>query len=267
MCPFASFEGGDVPVNDDEMLRILVESVPGVVFLCRNDEAFSLLYISDAAESITTYAAADYLAGRIAPLDVIHPDDLPTIRAVITKALTQRGSFHNVYRQMLEDGSWRWMEAYGQGVFDDAGKAQYLGGMILDISDRKAAEDALRSAHDEMEQRVRDRTAELADANAVLRKEQETLRQLLDKQEREQRILACEIHDGLVQYAIGAQMQLEVAALRAGSDPKAAQAALDQARLLIQNSIEEGRRLIGGLRPPILDERGIVAAIDYLLHE
>jgi two-component system sensor histidine kinase DegS len=118
-----------------------------------------------------------------------------------------------------------------------------------------------------LETRVEERTAELADANERLLAEREMLRQLLDKQERERKILAYEIHDGLVQYAIATQIQLEVAEKRAQTDLGAARAALKLARQHARNSIEEGRRLISGLRPPILDEHGIVEAIDYLLHE
>jgi two-component system NarL family sensor kinase len=106
-----------------------------------------------------------------------------------------------------------------------------------------------------------------ASTSEILRKERNTLKQLLDKQEREQRILAYEIHDGLVQYAIAGQMQLEAAELRVDTDPAAAKEMLKSARQLLHNTIEEGRRLIGGLRPPILDERGIVSAIGYLLHD
>jgi signal transduction histidine kinase len=47
----------------------------------------------------------------------------------------------------------------------------------------------------------------------------------------------------------------------------AAEKNLDQAAAMLRRSIDESRRLISGLRPPILDEAGILAAVDYLVCE
>lgn len=49
-------------------------------------------------------------------------------------------------------------------------------------------------------------------------------------------------------------------------DPKAGEAC-GRAQRLMQDTIREGRRVISGLRPPVLDELGVIAAIEYLVHE
>jgi signal transduction histidine kinase len=71
---------------------------------------------------------------------------------------------------------------------------------------------------------------------------------LLDLQDRDRQLISCELHDGLVQQLIGAIMRFEVGKLDAGLE-------------MLRACMKEARSLIHGLRPPILDECGLVAAI------
>jgi PAS domain S-box-containing protein len=99
----------------------------------------------------------------------------------------------------------------------------------------------------------------------ALHQEQELLRKLLDLHERDRQLVAYEIHDGLAQEMAAALMHLEafhhVAAERLDGGE------FDRGLALLREAVEEARRLISGLRPPVLDELGIVAAIDYLINE
>jgi len=102
-------------------------------------------------------------------------------------------------------------------------------------------------------------------AEAALHKERQFLRHLIDLQERERKLMAYEIHDGLAQQLTGALFKLQgLEVVQEKQDFPAARKILDDALRLIRESVDEARRLIGGLRPPILDESGIVAAIEYL---
>ena len=79
--------------------------------------------------------------------------------------------------------------------------------------------------------------------------------------------MAYDIHDGLVQYLTGALMHLEAFAASAYAASDDAHPDYDRGIDLLREALAEGRRLISGLRPPILDERGIVAALEYLVSE
>ncbi len=105
------------------------------------------------------------------------------------------------------------------------------------------------------------------DALERLRLEQEFLNQLIREHERDRQLMAYEIHDGLVQYMSGALLHLEGLA---GDQAKLSSKGRDSLELavhLIRRSIAEGRRVMSGLRPPILDEEGVVPAISYLVAE
>jgi len=118
----------------------------------------------------------------------------------------------------------------------------------------------LQALHESLEERVRQRTAEL-------RREQETLKHLLQSSDRERQLMAYEIHDGLAQDLAGAIMQLDTYThLKAGNPEQAAQA-YEAGVSMLRQGLAEARRLISGIRPPILDELGAVAAIAHLVHE
>lgn len=113
---------------------------------------------------------------------------------------------------------------------------------------------------------VRDVTARREAAEAV-RKEQQLLRRLLELHERDRQVIAYDIHDGLAQQLTAAMFQFEGAARLQGEAPQRAGEALEQGLKSLAHSLSETRRLISGLRPPILDEAGIVAALDYVVCE
>lgn len=97
--------------------------------------------------------------------------------------------------------------------------------------------------------------------------ERRLMEALLRSHERDRRLIAYEIHDGLVQDATGAQMHLEaiVEGERVPAGP--ARDEIELALGLVRKAVGEGRRLISGLRPPILDECGVVGAIGYLIDD
>lgn len=98
-----------------------------------------------------------------------------------------------------------------------------------------------------------------------LRHERQVLRRLLAIQERERQLVSYEIHDGLSQYLAGAMMHLEAYEHVVGDGAGARD--LREGLRLLRAAADEARRLIGGLRPPALDELGIVDAIESLVGE
>ncbi len=96
-----------------------------------------------------------------------------------------------------------------------------------------------------------------------LQHERNLLRRLLKIQERERQLVSYEIHDGLAQYLAGAMMQLEACEHGLGGSSKNRE--LDEGLRLLRAAAVEARRLIGGLRPPALDELGIIDAVETLV--
>jgi signal transduction histidine kinase len=100
-----------------------------------------------------------------------------------------------------------------------------------------------------------------------LKREHRAIRHLLQSSDHERQLIAYEIHDGLAQYLAGAIMQFEVYRHLKATKPNEAGKAYDAGMTMLRQSHFEARRLISGVRPPILDESGVVAAIAHLVNE
>ncbi|MFA4901338.1 MAG: response regulator [Desulfobaccales bacterium] len=171
------------------------------------------------------------------------------------------------------------------GGYDSADQeaVENLSFAIVEAFLRQRAEQGLRRAHDELEQRVRDRTAELKAANQQLNQEievrlrvEETLResreklrfltsQLLHAQETERKRISYELHDDLGQSLTALKMQLRWVEKKL--PPGGMKEDLGHSLDYINEIIENVRRLSQDLRPSVLEHMGIAAALRYFFDE
>ena len=96
--------------------------------------------------------------------DRVHPDDLPGAIAVLQDHLDQKtAAYAHEHRVRCKNGQWKWILDRGLVVSrDEQGKPLRVIGTATDISERKAAEAAIRQLNVDLEERVAGRTAELA---------------------------------------------------------------------------------------------------------
>lgn len=99
-------------------------------------------------------------------------------------------------------------------------------------------------------------------AKAELLQERSLLENMLNVHERDRKLVAYEIHDGPVQTATAAALRLEAVLSRSDLAEGEARQQIDTALQLVRKTIDDSRRMIRGLRPPELEEQGIVAAIE-----
>lgn len=113
---------------------------------------------------------------------------------------------------------------------------------------------------------VRDVT-ERKRAREALDRQRRTLEHMLRASDYERQLITYDIHDGLAQHLTGAIMQFEGYESLKNTRPKLAASAYRTGMAMLRQGHSEARRLISGLRPPILDDSGIVAAINHLVHD
>lgn len=121
-------------------LESLMQSLPGMVFRLGYEADRKTLFMSNGAEALTGYSVADLIAGQPHPRQLIHPDDLPMVRAKTGESLLSRRPFEIEYRIRTRDGDERWVLSRGQGVYTPEGDLRFVEGLVIDISIQKLAE-------------------------------------------------------------------------------------------------------------------------------
>jgi diguanylate cyclase (GGDEF)-like protein/PAS domain S-box-containing protein len=116
-------------------------NVPGAIYRCSPSHDWAMEFISDEVESISGYPAGEFVNNRVRTYaSVMHADDRRAIEVAVAEALARGESYELEYRLAHRDGSIRWVQERGQGIFHSDGKAQFLDGVICDITSRKEAE-------------------------------------------------------------------------------------------------------------------------------
>ncbi|MEA1950521.1 MAG: PAS domain S-box protein [Planctomycetota bacterium] len=127
-------------------------------------------------------------------------------------------------------------------IYDAAASLARLAVYSQDITERRKAEGAFRREHRE-------------------------LKRLLEARDHELKIISYEIHDGIAQLLVGTIMQFDVYNLLKGVAPEEAKKACDTGQQMVAECLSEVRRLIGRVRLPLLDEEGVLAAVQNLVYE
>ncbi|MGO9311292.1 MAG: PAS domain S-box protein [Syntrophobacteraceae bacterium] len=127
------------------------------------------------------------------------------------------------------------------------------------------AEIELQNAHDQLDQRVKERTAALEKANEQL---QQIPSKLIAVLEEERKRLASELHDSIGQTLAAVKFWVEMALkLRDAGDNNAVLNHLEQFVPTLQRAIEETRSIYMGLRPSMLDSVGLLSTLEWLRQE
>ncbi len=149
--------------------RSLVEQIPAAVYL---DDATGLgrpLYVSPRIEAMLGYTPEEWIGSPQLWTERVHPDDRSRILNAVADANALGTSLNLEYRFLARDGRVVWVNDEVSLVYDDEGNRRCWQGMMVDITDRKLAEEELRAAKEAAEEASRLKSAFLSMATHELR--------------------------------------------------------------------------------------------------
>lgn len=126
---------------------------------------------SDEIYRIFGLAPWDFNGTVEAFLSHVHPDDKDFVKQAIDDAVYKREPYSIDHSILLPNGQERIVHEQGEVEYDDKGKPVRMVGTINDITERKIMEGELRKHRDNLEELVKERTAEIVKVNESLQKE------------------------------------------------------------------------------------------------
>ena len=149
-------------------LQQMVASSTAIIYATRVvGSNFVPTWMSDNFTRITGYSVAEALEPGWWS-DHLHPDDQQRIIAALPRLMAE-DQIVNEYRFRFRDGSYRWLHDEARITRNAAGVPVEVFGAWLDITDRRAAEDAMREARDTSERLAMARAAFLANMSHEIR--------------------------------------------------------------------------------------------------
>ncbi len=253
----------------EERLRLLNENV--------RDYAITLIDIDGrlidwnaGAERMFGYTAAEALGQPSALL--FTPEDRAAGVPEREMALARdEGRADDERWHLRKDGSRFWVSGVMTPLRDEDGRLRGFAKVARDLTERMRADETLRRAHDDLEQRVQRRTTDLAAANVALQREivergqaqlmrDEVVRQLITAEEEERQRISRELHDQMGQQLTALLLGLQSLKDTSRGRPKIL-ATLEQLHGIADQIGREVHQLALDLRPTALDDLGLSAAL------
>lgn len=207
------------------------------------DPEGTIRYQSASIEQVLGAPASGLVGSNLCTL--IHPDDAPGALALWADIARRPHATGRVeYRLRAGDGAWKHVESAATNLLFDP----TVGGLVLntrDITERHEVEETLKKLQVERGQLL-DRTVQAT--------------------EQERKRIAAELHDGPVQRLTALDLKLMWIGGEVGRGEVDAIGLLGGVQSLLRDQIQQLRVMMTQLRPPILDERGLEAALrDHLI--
>jgi PAS domain S-box-containing protein len=230
----------------------------------RSDQPFGIGYpngklghINAAFERLTGYSRKELEGMDWA--NILTPAEWKSLEQAKLEELLRTGQPVRYEKEYIrKNGSRVPIELLVHIAKDVAGHPLHFYSFITDITERKRAEESLAKSKNELEQRVAERTAELAQQAAQLRA---LAGELTISEQRERTRLAKVLHDHIQQLLVAAKIRLAIL----GKDTKElTQESISEVEQLIDESIASSRSLTAELSPPILHEAGLNAGLEWL---
>jgi len=172
-------------------------------------------------------------------LERVHPEDRQSSGTMMARALMDGRSFTMQERIVRPGGEVRHLRSHGEVVRNERGKPIKILGACLDVTEQRHSETALRQA--------------AQDLHGLTRR-------LVQVEEAERRRIAAELHDRVGQSLSALNINLDII-LKDGTLAPPAKRRLEDSLALVDGTLQSIENVMAELRPPLLDEYGLAAAL------
>jgi len=138
--------------QSDEKYRTIAETIPGVVYKC--DFNWTFQFVSSAMERLTGYPATDFINNKVRSyVSIMDMDDeiMKPIFNSLNEAIERKDPFYfSEYKLNAKNGKIKWVYDSVRIMYDENGKVFGYEGVLIDITDRKKAEEKLEMSRERL---------------------------------------------------------------------------------------------------------------------
>lgn len=223
-------------------LRTVIDTIPTMVWSLTADGKVDFVN-----QRWIDYTGISLLQALEQPNSIVHTDDLPGVYASWLEQMANGEPHQSEMRLRRADGEYRWFLVRTVPLRNACGDVAKWYGTCADIEDRKCAESELRSFNEQL---------------------QASSRRLVDLQEAERKGLSRELHDRIGQDLTALGINVEILRSSPVDDPSGTfRARLQDCAALIDAMAIAVESLMSELRPPLLDDHGLLPALDWYARE
>ena len=144
-----SYKEAEIALKEsEEKYRVLVEHLPGAVFLNAIDDPDEIFYISSKIKEILGYSPEEWIS-KIHWSDHIHPEDRERVLRESQRTDETGELFLQEYRIRKRDGNYSWIREESSLIKRENGEPLFWQGFFLDISSQKQAENAILQSEEQ----------------------------------------------------------------------------------------------------------------------
>jgi PAS domain S-box-containing protein len=215
--------------ESEERLRLAAQA--GKMFAYSWDVATDVIERSGEAAEVLGIDVTQSTTGASAAA-MVHPEDKASLEIALAKLNVDRPFLHITYRIIRTDGTVTWLQRNSRAYFNEHGQLQRVVGMIMDVTERKLAEEALSTVS----------------------------KRLIQAQEQERTRIARELHDDINQRL--AILQVEISQMREElpSTQDDLREHLERLRIRLSDTSNEIQAISHGLHSSKLEYLGLVPA-------
>jgi PAS domain S-box-containing protein len=125
--------------------KALIKNIPGMVYSAYPDWSAEII---SGCEAISGYTTVELNAKERNWLGIVHPDDLKRVSKLGSEIIKSSKEIIQTYRIITKSGNVKWVEDRKNSLVSKEGEFIGIDGIVFDISDRKVAEEALRSSEE-----------------------------------------------------------------------------------------------------------------------
>ena len=129
--------------QSQDQFSSMASNVPGVIYRCKVDDNWTMLFISNEIKKLSGYPVSDFINNEVRSFaDIMHKDDIEPVATLIQEQIDKGEKFLVDYRVIDKTGVVKWVRSQGQ-LYENDEAEQWIDGVLFDVTEQRKLEEEI----------------------------------------------------------------------------------------------------------------------------